>query len=464
MRILACLGATAAFATFLPAQHTILLTADTTQNTLGLDAPELDLIRTSEIYEVTPTTAGAYTARPFLPISLQWIYVGDLDNDSQYVEASTDGPGDKLDVVFVKAGPGPVTPRDVFWSIDSAASINIPGLLVSDVVRYSGQGVRETFVSHAVLQAAVGGPATMNLDALAQSATGDLFLSVGGTSITTVLGATLDGDLLMIPASAITYDPVTSNVTAITPGSVVRVATEAHLIAMANASGFRTSVGGQVTTSFDLSGLELDPNGGAFVSPVDGVTVLPNLVYCWSDSTNDGAIISTNAGGTIAVINGVAMGSTVGTQSDQIGWQPDSTGAFGPGGLAIIPQQAPAYAMLNYPRNLHTGGQTGGTGTTLLQLQVSGGTPGGASVLAIHVETSTPGGTFPSVPSPSPFLGELSAISPIVLGIYLHDGLGNTNSEFFVLSTPPLSGLDMVTQALDLTTLRLSTPGALSFL
>lgn len=460
MRIFASLGAAAALATFLPAQHTILHTADTTQNTLGLDNFELDIIRSSEIYEVTPTLFGPYTARPFMPISLQYVYVGDLDNDSQYVEDSTDGPGGKLDVLFVKAGPGPYTPRDVFWSIDSTTSINIPGLLVSDVVRYSGQGVRETFVDHATLQAAVGGPATMNLDALAQSATGDLFLSVGGTSITTALGATLDGDLLMIPSSAITYDPVTANVTAITANSVVRVATEAHMIAMGNASGFKTSVGGVVTTSFDLSGLEMDPAGGAFLSPVDGVTVLPNLVFCWSDSTNDGAIISTNAGGTIAVINGVAMGSTVATQSDQIGWLPDSTGAFGPGGLAIIPQQAPAYAMLNYPRNLHTQG----TGQTMLQLQLSGGTPNGASVLAVHVETSTAGGAFPAVSAPSPFLGELFAISPIVLGIYLHDGLGNTNSEFLILATPPLAGLDMITQALDLTTLKLSTPGALSFL
>lgn len=443
----------------LPAQHVLLMTAaGSDEHTLGLDAPEIDLIRGDEIYEVFPLPGVAYTARPFLPISLQYAYVGDLDGDGQFVEDSIDGPGGPLDAIFVKAGAAsPVTPRDVFFSIESVTGINIPGLLPSDVARYAGQGAIEKFLTEGQLEIATGGT-SLNLDALAQSAAGDLFLSFSLTE-TLAIGSVDDGDLLRIPASAITYDPVTGNVVAITAASVQLVATQADLVAMIATSGMRTSVGGTVTaTSFELSGLEIDPNGGTFAAPQDATMVLPNLLFCWSDFSNDGAIVSTAAGGSIAVINGVPMGSTVATQGDQIGWQPNSTGVFGPGGLALIPAQAPAYATLNYPRNLHTQG----SGQTLLQLQVSGGLPGSFSALAASVETTVPGGAF--AVSPSPFAGELFLSSPILLGVFAHDALGNCSSPLLVLATPPLSGLDVTTQALDLGNLRLSTPGALSFL
>src|SRR5262245_59117214 len=432
----------------LPAQFTILMTSGTSdEHTLGIDAPELDLIRNDAIYEVTPVPGVAYTARPFLPISLQYAYVGDTDNDGQYVEDSIEGPGGQLDEIFVKANTvGPVTPRDVYWSIASTTGINIPGLLPSDVARYAGQGVIEKFVTENMLEVATGGT-TLNLDALCQDAAGDLFLSFSLTE-TLAIGSVDDGDLLMLPAAAITYD-TQGNVSAIAPNSVVLVATQADLIAMINNSGFRTSVGGTVTTAFELSGLEVDPNGGTFQAPQSATLVLPNLLFVWNDFSNDGAIISTAGGGSIAVINGVPMGSTIATQGDQLGWLPESTGVFGPGGLALIPQQPPQFATLNYPRNLHTQGN----GQTLLQLQGSGGTPGGFTALAASGEPSTPGGAFAVLPSP--FAGELFASSPLLLGIAQNDALGNCSSALLVLQTVPLAGVQAVTQSLDLATLRL---------
>src|SRR5688572_23473045 len=104
-----------ALPTLSPAQHVILASPSTDESTLGIDPPEIDLIRTDEVYETFPVIGVRYTARPFLPISLQYAYVGDLDNDGQYVEDSVDGPGGPLDVLFVKnATAGPVSPRDVF--------------------------------------------------------------------------------------------------------------------------------------------------------------------------------------------------------------------------------------------------------------------------------------------------------------------------------------------------------------
>ena len=442
-----------------PAQHTILMTSGTSdERTLGLDAPELDLIRNDEIYSVTPLPGPGYTARPFLPTSLQWYYVGDLDGDAQYVEASTNGPGGNLDAIFVKADqPAPVSPRDVFFSLSSTSSISLQGVTTADVVRYAAQGSLEVFVTASQLETATGG-ASLNLDALCQSADGDLFLSFSLTE-SLVFGSAEDGDLLRIPASAITYD-ADGNVGSIAAGSVELLATEDELIALANASGFRTSVGGQVTTSFELSGLEIDPDGGTWSPPQQPTLTLPNLLFCWSDFSNDGALISTADGGTIATINGVAMGSTVATQSDQIGWLPDSTGANGPGGLALIDLQPDPFALLNYPRNLHTQG----TGQTLLQLQASGGSPNGVTLIALSTESAIAGGAFPELPGVAPFVGSIAMTAPIVLGVYFNDALGNCQSELLILATAPLSGLNVTTQALDVGTFRLSTPGGLSFL
>lgn len=455
MRALLLAATSAAFAGLAPAQHTILMTSGgSVESTLGTDPFEIDIIRNDGIHEVTPVLGVPYTARPFLPISLQWYYLGDQDNDATYVDASTDGPGGQIDEIFVKRGTvGPVTPRDVFFSI-AATAANLPGVLPSDVVRYAGQGTREVFLTEAQLMAGTGGT-SLNLDALAQSTAGDLFFSFSLTEVLPI-GSIDDGDLVMIPASAITYD-ASGNVASIAAASAQLVATQADLIVLINASGFRTSVGGLVTTSFELSGLEIDPNGGTFQAPANPSLVLPNLLFCWNDSTNDGAIISTANGGSFAIINGVPMASAVATQGNQIGWLPGSTGVFGPGGLALIPLQAPAYATLNYPRNLHTLG----SGRTMLQLQVSGGTPFGASALLWSPESQVPGGSFPALPSP---FGELGMSAPIVIGVALHDGLGNCTSPLFILNTTALTGLNLATQSLDLTTFRLSTPGAVSFL
>jgi hypothetical protein len=455
MRALLLATAFGSLAGSIPAQITILMTSGGSDaHTLAIDPPEIDLIRNDEIYSVTPVPGVPYSARPFLPTSLAWWYVGDQDNDGLYVDAQTDGPGGQIDELFVKAGTtGPLTPRDVFFSI-AATSANLPGVLPSDVVRFAGQGTREVFLTEAQLVVATGGT-SLNLDALCQSAAGDLFCSFSLTE-TLSIGSVDDGDVLRIPASAITYDGA-GNVSAIAAGAVQRVATEADLIAMVNASGFRTSVGGQVTTSFELSGLEIDPAGGTFVSPVDPTLTLPNLLFVWNDFSNDGAILGTANGGSIAVINGVPMGSTVATQGNQLGWLPDSTGVFGPGGLALVPAQPPVHALSNYPRNLHTLG----SGQTLLQFQVSGATPNGASAIAWSVESSVPGGAFPVVPSP---FGELALSSPFVVDLAFHDALGNCASQLFVFPTTALSGTNLAAQALDLTTFTLSTPGGISFL
>lgn len=467
MRIPPFLTTVPLLAASLAAQHTILFVAGSAdRSTLALDASEVDLMRSDEVYSITPATGQLAPARPFLPISLQYYYVGDLDADGVYVEDDLEGPGDTIDALLVKnTVTGPVTPRDVFWSVDSVSAANIPGLRVSDVVRYAGQGALQFFLTQAQLNIACGYATTsntVNLDAIAQSAAGDLFFSQSG--VNTINGvATDDGDLLVIPASAITYDAL-GNVSAITAGAAVRIAAQADLITMITNSGHHTSVGGVVSTSpnIELSGLEMDPAGGTWVSPVNGQTYL-NVLFTWSDFHNDGAIISTAGGGTIATINGVPMGSTVATLGDHLGILPDSTGTFGPNGLALIPQQEPVFALQNWPKNQHPAPSSSQL-YTAVQMQSSAGTPNGITIMVWSVESSTPGGTFPSVPAPSPFLGEIGISSPIIVGAYPNDALGDAQSELIVLPLAVMTGTNISAQALDFTTLRFSTPAASSFL
>ena len=460
MRTIALLTALPMLAALAPAQHVVLVTASaTTERTLGLDMPEVDTMNPDGIYEVYPTLGVPYTARPFLPVSLQAHMVGDLDSDGLFIDNSTDGPQGSsatTDALFVKAGTiGPVTPRDVFFSV-SALQAQF-GVNPSDVVRYAAQGVLEYFVTDAMITTATGGT-TLNFDALCQSAAGDLFFSFSSAE-TLHFGSAADGDLLMIPASAITYDGF-GNVSAITANSAVRIATEADLGAMRTVSGFREFDGTTPTTLFNLSGLEIDPNGGTWVSPVDGLNY-PNILYTWKDSSNDGCILSTAGGGSFAIINGVALGSATATTGAQLGWQPGTSGTSGPDGLAIIPVQPPQFTVLNYPRNLHTAGD----GQTFVQLQTSGGVPNGITILAWSVEANVPDGAFPSFPLPGILLGNLGMSSPVLLGAFLNDSLGNCASPLITLQTTGLmSGLNLAAQALDFPSLTLSWPSGMSFL
>ncbi len=465
-RISLCCLALPLLAAFAPAQHTILFVAGPSdERTLALDAPEVDLMRSDEIYAVTPVPGIEYPARPFLPISLQYHYAGDLDSDGVYVEDDVEGPVDTFDAVFLRAGTiGPVTPRDVFWSFAATTSINIPGLRVSDVLRFSGQGTVEFFLTQVQLNDACGYVATsntVNLDAICQSAAGDIFFSQSG--VNTINGiATDDGDLLVIPSSAITYDG-SGNVLSITAGAATRIASQTDLIAMVVASGQRSSVGGVINSvaspAFELSGLEIDPNGGTWVSPLTA-QAYPNVLFCWSDFSNDGALISTAGGGTIATINGVSIGSTVATLGDQLGVLPDSTGINGPNGFALIPQQAPAFTLLNWPVNQHAASWV----WTQFQLQTSGGSPGGFTILAWSVESSTPGGAFPALPALPPFTGEFGLSSVEIFGAYANDALGNCSSQIFLFQMSAMHGVNLACQALDFTTFALSTPSASTFL
>lgn len=443
--------------------QTILFAVDTDQTTLrnGNGLAEAGALHPDEIATVTPLPGLAYSAATFLGIGAQWAYLGDADQDGRLVDASTTAPGGDVDAVFVKhfgAAPSPVGPREVFLSKEDADGF-AAGFQDGDVFRYANQGQLEVFVHEADLVAAMGQPASgdIDVDAICQSTIGDLFFSVDLTE--TVNGVSADdGAILWIPASAITYD-ARGDVTAIAAGSASVVASEADVVAMIQSSGMRTSVGGTPATAIDLSALELDPNGGVWSAPQQPGVVLPNLLFAWSGYSDDGAILSTAGGGTIAMANTVSIGSQTATFGTQIGLLPDSTGIDGLAGLAVVPVQSPPLTAELYPTRLITS-------STILwtRVEVSSATPGAPVAFVIEGGPLGAGGVLPVITLPG-FQGQLFGVGqPFVLGPSIADPQGFASLTLVMPSSIVGSMANFVWQAVDFGTATLSTPAPVQFL
>ncbi len=460
---------TAALGAPLAAQSSLIFCSDTDQFLLDGAGGLIGLADhvPDEALVVVPTTSGTYAARPFVTAAAQFVYIGDQDQDGRWVDASVDAPGQDNDEFFIKRfigapAPGSFTARDLFFSKESETDF-APTFRDADVFRYAAQGVLEVFLSEAVLQGGLGTAASVDLDAICQSSTGDLFLSlsdfsIAGNSHSGPITIT-DGDILHFPVADITYD-ANGNVTALVGSSVIRIATEVDVNALITASAVLTSVGGAPTTSIDLSALEIDPSGGTWVTP-QGALTLPNLMFAWEGFSNDGAIISTAGGGSIATINGVPMGSTVATTGTQIGLLPDSTGIDGINGMALIDEVLAPLVVENYPVNLITS-------STILytEQQVSGATPGGNVVYFFDLGGTTVGGALTSFAFGGLITGEVfgTAFTFPILSVVTANGQGYAR----LVSTLPAflvgSGTNLAFQAFDVATKTFAQPAGLQFL
>ena len=125
---------------------------------------------------------------------------------------STAGPGDDTDAVFVTRFPLATVrpgfgPRAVFLSKEGNAGFDTSVFEDGDVFRYASQGGARGLRSEAQLLEAVGQSSSseLDLDAICQSETGDLFVSVRRRRVAPG-GTADDGWIVRIPASAITYD------------------------------------------------------------------------------------------------------------------------------------------------------------------------------------------------------------------------------------------------------------------
>ncbi len=331
----------------LTAQNTVLYTGRFETKSLDTAAGNLSVIREFDIGAVTPSKTGS-TAFSFLPASGMSAMIGDPDKDGQlaeYYKAKSYFTRWNHAGCFMKAADkGKADPRLVYWTVrDSGASTN-PKLLVfvaggtktalvkpGDFVRPGANGSADFFITQALIMKAAGKqPKAFKPGAsdIAQAKDGSLYYSPAEGGHWVFDGSNqafaYDGAICYIPASAITYD-ATGNVKDITAGSARLIVNE-----ITSTPNIRTFVGNanaadrsgkKITSTANLVGLAIDPNGGTFVSPVTPKIKHPNLVFTFDNGGYAGTIFttatnSTSVPGDIAKINGVLMGAHLPGKAD----------------------------------------------------------------------------------------------------------------------------------------------------
>lgn len=414
--------------------------------------------------------------------------------------------------VFVKhADKASATHAKVFFTVRSNAAplqfeafINngtaVHILRPGDFVRFTGNGNLEFFCTQDQLDIAAGLPpvgqsSAKGASAMCQDAAGNLYYSPasGGHWVNGGLAPVFAGDgaIVQIDAANITYDGL-GNVASIAPncarmlvdetvgGTSPSPLTTRQMVL--NAQSYdRAGVAIAVAGVFGkVTGLDLDPNGGTFLSrwpdPSGAYTLAPNFVFTsdaggyagtiWSTALNSTTLVE----GSVAVINGVTCGSLVagvpadgswlGVQLDVPNFQPSLMG------LCLVDEMAFEPMVLDLPGF----GAIQPTQTTV-DIDVHG-LPG--SIVIVFGDFPT--GGFPlSVPSsllPFPLAAGSHAqvfpiVAPIDVGINITDPFGYATFSVPNPNTGSLTGLAAVLQGalVDLATNRytISNPAMLQF-
>lgn len=486
----------------------------------SLDAPHErpgGSITRLEEFDFSYVTFGpGAVARTLLPATAMQCYLGDADADGVYTKfASAAGPWKtyfqaiQIGGVFVKAADrGAVTWDRVYFSLRRNAAATgsaAVGSLAVEVFTNNGSSVQtltpgdwlrllpngnvEYFMTAAQLGTALGnqpGAANIGAGALLQANNGDLFYCPvdGGHWVNGSLSGpqnAQDGGIVKIDAANITYDAA-GNVASFAPNSARLLINEAaggpggsltvrQMVLNAGAMD-RTGVPIVTTGVYGKTcGLAFDPAGGTFASVFDDATGTftnePNLLFCSDPGSYAGTIFSTAGNGSVAVVNGVACGSTtpgVPADGSWLGVQLNLA-QFEPTLMGFTLCDALSYEPLVLDQN--------GFG----RLPVASSQPTwdvdvfGAPFLPVfYLVTLGPtavGGTVPSVPLsllPPLFTADSHAdvflvVSPLTLGIAVTDGFGygvvsipNPNTGAFAGTTLMVQGLGLAPTGFTLTT------------
>ncbi len=332
----------------------------------------ITMIEEFDLAYVTPGP-GAF-ARSWLPSTAHQAFRGDANNSGNqtffrgfkayfdrinfagpFVKNADRASGDPLKVFWTVRDTIATHQFDVFTTNGTAMHTLRPG----DFIRWAGNGNVEFFITQDQIMAAAGpqtGTFANGASAICQDAAGNLYYSpaegghwIAGNNFVNGNGNRVfanDGSIIMIDAANITYD-ASGNVASIVPAT-------AHILweevsagplsglsvrGMAANSNGQTATGALLTGYANTVGLDLDPNGGTVVAayPVGEVPnqvsyTVPNLVWTVDNGTMCSTIFSTQNNGSIAVINGVQMGSNqtgIGCTGTPMGLVTD-TGNFQP--------------------------------------------------------------------------------------------------------------------------------------
>ncbi|MCR9246547.1 MAG: hypothetical protein NXI31_16055 [bacterium] len=385
--------------------------------------------------------------RPFaLPLvdgSTWAAFFGDEDNDGDHGETIIGS----LDAVHVpRNAPCPPSMFDVWVSVQTGTDAGgYLGAAVTDgdIFRLTPSGV-EIFISQAQITAAGVAPSTSNVDVdgfAIDESNGDLYFTFTATTIVSGTSA-VDDAVIRIPGGS--YTTTGGLVTSVTANSAEVVMTKAEVDTILTNAGFGAAS--------DLNGIELDPNGGTFVSTSTSKTV----AHLWltDDSSSKDAIISTVSGGVIPSVNGVAMqgAAAFGLRGGLGG------GALGNPWSLAFQQQSPGN-LTPMHADVFPFAQT--TPTTF-DFDCSGATPNGFTVYIFGFSDAGTAGAFaPRGPAPIPvsspsWLEYYPGFPAPAALVVAADAEGFTTLPLSFPALPP--GIGFVCQVGDIGNLVLSSP------
>lgn len=387
------LAAAALASTALPQDKAIVFTLE--ESAIGLDAVNEragGTINAIEELALTTFVPGRWvTALTALPTTAHAAFRGDPDNTGNYsIFDGLRAPNESFwftGVFFKDADKASGDITRAFFTVQDQVGKNFTVwtgggassrvILPGDWFRWLPNGDVEVFITQRQIQDAAGnqpGPFAAGAIAICQAPNGDLFYTptrtnggghwVSGNNFVTGPEFANDGSICWIPAADITYD-ARGDVQAVRFGSARLLWEEVQagpgglsvrgMVANAGHNDITGAAGGSVT--FNMVGLDIDPNGGTVTASFDEIVngqsqpiVVPNLVFTFDNPWVSTVFSTSDAGtgvpGSIAVINGVKMGEDitgvpatgvwVGTQSSVI--TPGQFGKVTPTlkGLAVI--------------------------------------------------------------------------------------------------------------------------------
>ncbi len=401
---LVTLAAGLAAAPFAAAQHSLIVSPDADFVIRGLPGTSaLGAVDDQESILVTPDAQNPYEARPFRTFSVINTMHGDGDLDGDLND--TDKYGD-LNCLFVKnrlpnPDTGPFEPGNLYMSCSfnttaavATANSGVVTVRDGDVWR-ARNGTLEFFITETQILDALGdSTADIDIDGMCQDQMGSLWFTFWDATNSVAGGSLLDGDLMHIPASAISYD-ANGNVQSVLFGSAVLWASESQMDALAANSGTFRQDGTAVTRAGDLSGLNIDVGPGAWQSPQDPNLIGPNLIFTSNFLENFDNIWTTANAGSAAVINGVTMGYTSGpADGSKLGIGQLASGQDAINAMVVVPAQT-GWIAVDSPL---AGGSSQGQ-FTLEFGRLEPNSPLG--VLVSLWSMDLPGGFVPAVPLPS---------------------------------------------------------------
>lgn len=426
--------------------HFLFSITNAQQTLSGSGGTVLELIRSNEVasIEFGTTPCATLSAEKWAPRTMFQTQAGDADGDDDIWEGG--GLFGRIDAVLQghPASPvGLVDQRTLFYSVQQPMDTVVSGVVdpfrpgdVARIIRDSAgdEGQIEYFLRAEDLQSSLGLPVSplfVNLDACAWEYQRGVFFSIEETQFCDLVstGPTVvrDGDILCIPAGAITWNPSNLTVSSVIPGSAVVVYNEPAVSAMVANANVTDRFGACVNTIGDVDALEIDfasPLAFAFPSAFGPVQV-PHLLFA-GETLTGASVLNTLAGGSIHNSPCGPLGTSCGggaTLGEQMGLAP-------PTALIGVQASLNGLAATYICRFVTEAQQPQIPVWSSIDLDI--GSPAGAALnwILIYPGPGGPGAVAPSQPFPWGFLcyPDYFALPVIIAGPFVPTGFDTWSS------------------------------------